>query len=73
MRFLFRASKFSQSLPGNKRASFQKIVRRVRDLLVLSGPISDTSSSPFEGEGRVRDPTHREQNASPNCEMASRK
>ena len=33
-----------------------KMAHRVRDLLVPSEPISDTSSSPLEGEGRVRDP-----------------
>jgi hypothetical protein len=32
----FRALKSSQSLPGNERANFQKLVRNVRDLLVLS-------------------------------------
>jgi hypothetical protein len=44
----FRASKFSQSLPDNKRANFQKIVRRVRDLLVLSGRIPPNYEMAFQ-------------------------
>ena len=47
-------SNFRNRSKQQASANFQKIVRRVRDLLVLSGPISDISFSPLEGEARAR-------------------